>query len=54
MAYVTTPDGVHIFYKDWASGPPVMFHRGWPLSIDDCDVEDDRLMGAALRHGVEQ
>jgi hypothetical protein len=31
-----------------------MFHHGWPLSVDDWDVEHNRPMGAALRHGVEQ
>jgi non-heme chloroperoxidase len=39
MTYVTTRDGVEIFYKDW--GPkdarPIMFHHGWPLSADDWD-----------------
>ena len=39
MAYVSTADGVEIFYKDW--GPkearPIVFHHGWPLSSDDWD-----------------
>jgi len=39
MAFVTTRDGVEIFYKDW--GPkdarPIVFHHGWPLSSDDWD-----------------
>ena len=33
----TTDDGTEIFYKDWGSGPPIMFHHGWPLSADDWD-----------------
>ncbi|AWN43211.1 alpha/beta fold hydrolase [Methylobacterium durans] len=41
MPYVTTRDGVEIFYKDW--GPkdarPIMFHHGWPLSADDWDAQ---------------
>ena len=39
MAYVTTKDGVEIFYKDWGpkDAQPIMFHHGWPLSSDDCD-----------------
>lgn len=41
MTYVTTKDGVEIFYKDW--GPkdahPIMFHHGWPLSSDDWDAQ---------------
>jgi non-heme chloroperoxidase len=39
MGYVTTTDGTEIFYKDWGSGPPVMFHHGWPLSSDDWDAQ---------------
>ncbi|GAB2810675.1 alpha/beta fold hydrolase [Streptomyces daliensis] len=34
MAFVTTRDGVEIFYKDWGSGPPVLFIHGWPLNAD--------------------
>ena len=39
MAYVTTKDGVEIFYKDWGpkDAPPIVFHHGWPLSVDDWD-----------------
>ena len=41
MAYVTTDDGVEIFYKDW--GPRdarvIFFHHGWPLSADDWDAQ---------------
>ena len=41
MGFVTTRDGVDIFYKD--SGPrdaPVIhFHHGWPLSSDDWDAQ---------------
>ncbi|MFE0726449.1 MULTISPECIES: alpha/beta fold hydrolase [Streptomyces] len=39
MPFVTTSDGVEIFYKDWGSGRPVMFHHGWPLSSDDWDAQ---------------
>ncbi|WP_093764700.1 alpha/beta fold hydrolase [Streptomyces sp. F-7] len=39
MPFVTTDDGVEIFYKDWGSGRPVMFHHGWPLSSDDWDAQ---------------
>jgi non-heme chloroperoxidase len=39
MPFVTTRDGVDIFFKDW--GPrdarPIVFHHGWPLSSDDWD-----------------
>ncbi|MES2271427.1 MAG: alpha/beta hydrolase [Pseudomonadota bacterium] len=41
MAYVTTTDGVEIFFKDWGpkDAQPVMFHHGWPLSSDDWDAQ---------------
>lgn len=41
MGYVTTSDGVEIFYKDWGprDAQPVMFHHGWPLSSDDWDSQ---------------
>ena len=39
MPFVTTRDGTEIFYKDWGSGRPVMFHHGWPLSSDDWDAQ---------------
>src|ERR1700709_165754 len=35
MPYVTTDDGVEIFYKDWGQGQPIVFSHGWPLSADD-------------------
>jgi pimeloyl-ACP methyl ester carboxylesterase len=39
MPYVTTSDGVDIFYKDWGpkDAQPMHFHHGWPLSADDWD-----------------
>ena len=39
MPFVTAGDGTEIFYKDWGSGRPVMFHHGWPLSADDWDAQ---------------
>ena len=39
MAFVTTEDGTEIFYKDWGSGQPIVFHHGWPLSSDDWDPQ---------------
>ena len=39
MAFVTTGDGTEIFYKDWGSGQPIVFHHGWPLSSDDWDAQ---------------
>ncbi len=37
MGTITTRDGTTIFYKDWGSGQPIVFHHGWPLSADDWD-----------------
>lgn len=39
MPYFTTDDGTEIFYKDWGSGQPIVFHHGWPLSSDDWDAQ---------------
>lgn len=38
-SYVKTKDGVEIFYKDWGTGQPIVFHHGWPLSADDWDAQ---------------
>ena len=47
MSFVTATDGTEIFYKDWGSGQPIVFHHGWPLSGDDWDAQ----MLFFLRHG---
>ena len=51
MGYVTTDDGVEIFYKDW--GPKdaqvVYFHHGWPLSADDWDAQMMFFLGEGYR-----
>jgi len=39
MDWITTKDGVKIFYKDWGSGQPIVFHHGWPLTADDWDAQ---------------
>jgi non-heme chloroperoxidase len=39
MSYVKTKDGTEIFYKDWGSGQPIVFHHGWPLTADDWDAQ---------------
>jgi non-heme chloroperoxidase len=39
MGTITTKDGTEIFYKDWGSGQPIVFHHGWPLSADDWDTQ---------------
>jgi non-heme chloroperoxidase len=35
---ITVKDGTQIYYKDWGSGQPIVFHHGWPLSADDWDA----------------
>lgn len=47
MPIITTQDGTEIFYKDWGSGQPIVFHHGWPLSADDWDAQ----MLFFLQHG---
>ncbi|WIV54409.1 alpha/beta fold hydrolase [Amycolatopsis nalaikhensis] len=39
MPFITTTDGVEIFYKDWGTGQPIVFSHGWPLSSDDWDTQ---------------
>lgn len=41
MGYVTTKEGVEIFYKDWGprDAQVIFFHHGWPLSADDWDAQ---------------
>jgi len=39
VSFVKTKDGTEIFYKDWGSGQPIVFHHGWPLSSDDWDAQ---------------
>lgn len=37
MKSIKIKDGTELFYKDWGSGQPIVFHHGWPLSSDDWD-----------------
>ena len=37
MSYITTKDGIQIYYKDWGKGQSIVFSHGWPLSADDWD-----------------
>src|SRR5579864_8360807 len=39
MSIITVKDGTEIYYKDWGSGQPIVFHHGWPLSSDDWDAQ---------------
>jgi len=47
MQTITVKDGTQIYYKDWGTGQPVVFHHGWPLSADDWDAQ----MLFFLQHG---
>jgi non-heme chloroperoxidase len=39
MSKITVKDGTEIYYKDWGTGQPLVFHHGWPLSGDDWDAQ---------------
>ena len=39
MNSIKVKDGAQIFYKDWGTGQPIVFHHGWPLSADDWDTQ---------------
>ena len=39
MPTVTASDGTEIFYKDWGTGPPVVFSHGWPLNADSWEAQ---------------
>ncbi len=39
MSKIKVKDGAEIFYKDWGTGQPIVFHHGWPLSGDDWDAQ---------------
>jgi non-heme chloroperoxidase len=49
--FVTTQDGVQIFYKDWGpkDAQPIVFHHGWPLSADDWDAQMLFFLGQGYR-----
>jgi non-heme chloroperoxidase len=47
MSTIKVKDGTEIYYKDWGTGQPLVFHHGWPLSGDDWDAQ----MMFFLQHG---
>jgi non-heme chloroperoxidase len=51
MPFVTTSDGVEIFFKDWGpkDAQPIVFHHGWPLSADDWDTQMLFFLGEGFR-----
>src|ERR1700755_3463297 len=36
---LTLKEGTELYYKDWGTGQPIVFHHGWPLSADDWDAQ---------------
>ena len=49
MSSIKTKDGAQIFYKDWGTGQPIVFHHGWPLSGDDWDNQMLYFIGKGFR-----
>ncbi len=39
MSMITTKDGTQIYYKDWGTGPTVIFSHGWPLNADSWEAQ---------------
>jgi len=39
VPFITTSDGVDIFYKDWGAGQPVVLSHGWPLNSDSWESQ---------------
>jgi len=39
MSFLKLSDGTDLYYKDWGTGQPIVFHHGWPLSGDDWDAQ---------------
>ena len=49
MSTITTQDGAQIFYKDWGTGPAIVFSHGWPLSADSWESQMLFLAGHGYR-----
>jgi non-heme chloroperoxidase len=49
MPFVTTRDGVELFYRDWSSGQPVVLSHGWPLNADSWEAQQLYLADNGLR-----
>lgn len=49
MPFITTSDGVEIYYTEHGTGQPVLLSHGWPLSSDAWQVELKVLADAGYR-----
>ena len=49
MGTLTTKDGTQLFFKDWGTGPAVLFSHGWPLSADSWESQMLFLASAGFR-----
>jgi non-heme chloroperoxidase len=49
MSTLTTKDGTRLHYKDWGTGPAVIFSHGWPLNADSWDSQLMYLASAGFR-----
>jgi len=49
LPFITTPDDVEIFYKDWGSGPVVVLSHGWPLNSDSWESQQLHLADHGFR-----
>jgi non-heme chloroperoxidase len=49
ISYIEAGDGTKLFYKDWASGKPVVFIHGWALGADMWEYQMPYLAGKGLR-----
>ena len=49
VPFITTSDGVDIFYKDWGQGQPVVLSHGWPLNSDSWESQQLHLASNGFR-----
>ncbi|GAA0460325.1 alpha/beta hydrolase [Paractinoplanes deccanensis] len=49
MPFITTPDGVEIYYTEQGTGQPIVLSHGWPLSSDAWQVELKKFADAGYR-----
>lgn len=49
MSTFKTKEGVEIYYKDWGTGPVVVFSHGWPLNADSWESQMYHLASNGFR-----